>query len=138
MRRRLPTILVLAAAALAAASGALALEDDEGGELGPEDRKAAKAAEDAALRLGQKTFADPSLGTNGKSCSVCHDNPRRPDLSLKGVAAKFPKWDRTAGKVLTLQQKFAQMQQRSLKAGKPLPLGDDRWNGLELYLRGLK
>jgi cytochrome c len=135
--RRLPAILLLAAAALAAATGALALGGDDDAPS-PEDLKAAKIAEDAALKLGQRVFTDPSLGTNGKSCNVCHDNPKRPDLRLKGVAEKFPRWDRNAGKVLSLQQKFAQMQQRSLKAGKPIPLGDDRWNGLEVYLRSLR
>ena len=54
------------------------------------------------------------------------------------MASRFPRWDRNAGKVITLQQKFVQMQERSLKAKKTLPLGDDRWNALEMHLRGLK
>lgn len=121
------------AAALLPVALALAAQD-----LGPEDQKAAKAAEEKALELGKRVFTDPSLGTADRACSTCHDNPQKPQLSLKGVHGRFPRWDRDAGKVITLQQKFVQMQERSLKAKKTLPLGDDRWNALEMHLRGLK
>lgn len=119
------------------AGGAIALALG-GDELSPEEQKAARAAEEKALELGKKVFTDPSLGTAERSCSTCHDNPQKPQLSLKGVAAQFPRWDRDAGKVITLQQKFVQMQERSLKAKKTIPLGDDRWNALEMHIRGLK
>ena len=119
----------------AGAAAALALGEDD---LSPAEQKAAQAAEQKALELGRKVFTDPSLGTADRSCSTCHDNPQKPQLSLKGVTARFPRWDRDAGKVITLQQKFVQMQERSLKAKKTLPLGDDRWNALEMHLRGLK
>lgn len=140
MRRKFALLALLGASALAAAlpgllPGAGAQEEEE--EMSPEDLKAAKAAEDDALRLGRKVFTDPALGTNERSCSKCHDNPQKPELSLKGVAARFPRWDRSAGKVISLQQKFVQMQERSLKARKTLPLGDDRWNALEIHLRSL-
>jgi len=128
---------VLLAAALAASIPFVAAQDEEAAG-GAEDEKAAKAAEEDAAKLGAKVFRDVSLGTNDRSCSTCHDNPRKPELSLKGITSKFPKWDRTAGKVITLQQKFVQMQERSLKARKPIPVGDDRWTALEVHLRGLK
>lgn len=134
MKRALALVLL---PLVLAAGGAVALAF-AGDDLGPEDQKAAKAAEDKALELGRKVFTDPSLGTAERSCSTCHDNPQKPQLSLKGVASRFPRWDRDAGKVITLQQKFVQMQERSLKAKKTLPLGDDRWNALEMHLRGLK
>ncbi len=121
------------AAALAAGSvvaGAVAMEDD--------DEAQAKAALDAARTLGEKVWNDKALGMNDKTCSGCHVNPKRPDLSLKGVHDRFPRWDRSAGRVLTLQEKFAQMHERNLKAKKPLPLGDERWTALEVYLRSLK
>ena len=135
MDRRSALLPSLALALLAGGAAALALGDDD---LSPEDQKAARAAEDKALELGRKVFTDPSLGTAERSCSTCHDNPQKPQLSLKGITGKFPRWDRNAGKVVTLQQKFVQMQERSLKAKKTIPLGDDRWNALEMHLRGLK
>jgi len=122
----------LAVLVLAAGAAALALGEDD---LSPEDLKAAQAAEAKATDLGRKVYTDPSLGTADRSCSTCHDKPEK---SLKGVTARFPRWDRNAGKVITLQQKFVQMQERSLKAKKTIPLGDDRWNALEMHLRGMK
>lgn len=38
-------------------------------------------------------------GTEGKSCSVCHDNPMD---SMKGVRAVYPRWNEAAGEVRTL------------------------------------
>jgi cytochrome c len=136
MRGNVVVPALLAAALAASIPFVLAQDDEKKG--GPEDEKAAKAAEEDAARLGAKMFRDASLGTNERSCSTCHDNPKRPDLSLKGVTSRFPRWDRTAAKVITLQQKFVQMQERSLKARKPIPIGDDRWTALEVHLRGLK
>ena len=127
---------LLLAALLASVPIVVAQEGDA--PPGAEDDKAAKAAEEDAAKLGARIFRDASLGTNDRSCSTCHDNPKKPELSLKGIAAKFPRWDRTAGKVISLQQKFVQMQERSLKARKAIPLGDDRWTALEVHLRGLK
>jgi len=141
MRLHAAALVLTGAAALAAGllpGGALrALAGDEDA-LTPEDLKTARAAEDAALRLGQKVFNDQSLGTKDNCCATCHSNPKRPDLSLRGVGSKFPRWDRNAGKVVTLQQKFQQMQERNERAKKAIPLGDDRWNALEVYLRSLK
>jgi len=135
MNRRRATLVPLGLAILAGGAVAVALGE---GDLSPAEQKAARAAEEKALALGGKVFTDPSLGTAERSCSTCHDNPQKPQLSLKGVVSRFPRWDRDAGKVITLQQKFVQMQERSLKAKKTLPLGDDRWNALEMHLRGLK
>jgi cytochrome c peroxidase len=129
MNRALALLLPLV---LAGGAVALALGDDD---LTPEDLKAARAAEEKGLELGRKVYTDPSLGTADRACSTCHDKPEK---SLRGVTSRFPRWDRNAGKVITLQQKFVQMQERSLKAKKTIPLGDDRWNALEMHLRGLK
>ena len=134
-RHALAATLLLAAGVLAASA---VRGQDEGDDLSPEDRKAAEAAEKDALALGVKVFRDAALGTNDRSCSTCHDNPKRPDMTLKGVVAKYPKWDRATGRVITLQEKFVDMQTRSLKARKAMPLGDARWTALEMHLRGLK
>jgi cytochrome c len=136
MPRARIAIALLVAAAAAVAGAAIAQEEPD--ELSPEDRRAMEAAEKDALDLGRKVFRDAALGTNDRSCATCHDNPKRPDMTLKGVTARFPRWDRQAGRVITLQEKFVQMQERSLKARKTLPLGDARWTALEMHLRGLK
>jgi len=133
MRTWTAAAAILAAAACGLAARALVAQD-EGGAPGPE----AKAAEDAALKLGGRVYADTALGTNDRSCSTCHSNPKRPDLTLKGVTDRFPRYDKNARKVISLQEKFMQMQERSLKTKKPLPLADERWTALELYLRSQK
>lgn len=128
-----PWTALAAAIVLAGVGAAWALEDRE------DDAKSeqAIAAMKAARELGARLWKDKALGTNDRSCSTCHDNPKRPDMSLKGVAAQFPKWDRNAGRVITLQEKFVQMQEKSLKVKTPMPLGDPRWTALEVYLKSL-
>ena len=136
---RVPRLAASLVAAAALAAGAAVLAQDGGdGAMSPEDLKAAKAAEEEALRLGQKVFNDAALGTNDKTCAKCHQNPQKPELSLKGIHGKFPRWDRAAGKLITLQEKMVQMQELRLKTKKSLPLGDARWTALELYLKSLK
>jgi len=133
-RSALRAAAALLVAAFAAAGAALALD----GDRTPEDEKRAKDAEAAAVKEGEKLFRDEAIGTNDRSCSTCHDSPKRPDLSLKGVTTRFPRYDDDAGRVITLQEKFMQMHERSLKSRKPFPLGDRRWTALEIYLKGLK
>ncbi|MCK6478820.1 MAG: hypothetical protein HUU06_00085 [Planctomycetaceae bacterium] len=129
-------LALVAAMCLAAGVRVLAQDHDHGAH--EEDKEAAakaKAAEDAALELGKKTWIDKTLGSNERACVTCHENPKRPDLDLKGVTAKWPRFDEHAGRVLTIQEKFVQMQSRNLKAEKTLPLGDERWTAIEMYLR---
>ena len=133
-RAPLRTAAALLLLACCAGGAALALE----GERTPDDEKKAREAEAAAVKEGEKVFRDEAMGTNDRSCSTCHDSPKRPDLSLKGVTGRFPRFDDDAARVITLQEKFMQMHERSLKARKPLPLGDRRWTALEMYLKGLK
>jgi mono/diheme cytochrome c family protein len=118
------------AAATWIASGTAAAEGDPAA--------AATAAEDASRKLGAKVFEDKALGAGERSCATCHDNPKKPELSLKGVAGRWPRYEKSAGRVLSLQEKFVQMQEKSLKAKKTLPLGDERWTALEMHLKSLK
>ena len=127
MRTHLALLVLLGAAA----AGGVALAFD-----GPRDPKAAQAAEEAAAKVGEKAYKDVGLGAGEKSCSSCHD--KKPELNLKGVVTRFPRFDDEAGKVITLQEKFMQMQEKRLKGKKILPLGDKTWTGLEIYLKGLK
>ena len=131
MRTRLALLILLGSAA--AGGAALALDD---GPRTPAAEKAAREAEAAAVKLGESTYKDLGIGAGEKSCSSCHD--KKPELSLKGVVTRFPRYDDEAGKVITLQEKFVQMQTKRLKAKKILPLGDRTWTALEIYLKGLK
>jgi cytochrome c len=126
-------VAVAVAAAAWTAGGVRAAQDPEAA-----DAAIAKGAEEAAAKAGAKAFEDKALGAGERSCASCHSNPRKPELSLKGVAERFPRYDKSAGRVLTLQEKFVQMQEKSLKAKKTIPLGDERWTGLELHLKSLK
>jgi cytochrome c len=128
---QLRSLIASLVVAFAGAAVAVALEDDD--SKSPE----ATAAMAAAKTLGEKVWKDKALGTNDRSCSTCHDNPKRPDMSLKGVNDRFPRWDKSAGTVITLQEKFVQMHDKSLKTKKTLPLADERWTALEIYLRSL-
>ena len=47
----------------------------------------------------REMWADASLGTNGESCSSCHEEPE----SLAGVKAVYPKWDEAKGEVQTIE-----------------------------------
>jgi len=132
--KRTAAALLLAAAALGGVSLALA-GDGEGADA---DARRAREAEEAAAKAGAKVFRDEALGTAERSCSTCHDNPRKPELALRGVTGRFPRYDEDADRVITLQEKFVQMQERSLKARRTLPLGDPKWTALELFLKGLK
>ena len=129
---RAPVAFALFLVLAAAGGAALAVAE------GPGEDPAAKAAEETAAKGGDKMFHDAAAGSESKSCSTCHDNPKRPELSLKGVGTRFPRYDKEAGKVLTLQEKFMQMFDKKLKGKKPIPLGDARWTGLEMYIKGLK
>ena len=47
----------------------------------------------------REMWSDASLGTNGESCSSCHENPE----DLAGVKAVYPKWDEAKGEVQTIE-----------------------------------
>ncbi|HEY5800124.1 MAG TPA: sulfur oxidation c-type cytochrome SoxA [Burkholderiaceae bacterium] len=66
----------------------------------------------------------------GQSCAGCHGDAGK---SMRGVAARFPAFDKRAGRVLNLGQKIAQC--RVEKAGaEPLPLESDDLLSLESYV----
>jgi len=51
-----------------------------------------------------------SAGTAGKSCADCHG--ATPDVAMRGVAARYPAWDETAGTVLNLADRIALCRRR--------------------------
>jgi sulfur-oxidizing protein SoxA len=55
------------------------------------------------VEQGEKLWGEPA-GAQAKSCASCHGEP----ASLKGVAAKYPLYDRGAGQLMNLEQRVQQ------------------------------
>jgi cytochrome c len=131
-------VLVLAAA-VAAGLAVSALPPGVSGQAG-DGEKAAKpdpAVELAkAIETGRKLFNDKTLGAKDKACASCHEDPKKPKLSLAARANAYPKWDKREGRVVTLGRKIDQMIVRMLK-GKPQGLGSERLVAIEAYLMSI-
>lgn len=80
---------------------------------------------DAAAR-GAALFKDPALGTNGKSCTSCHEDGR-----VWAGKARFPKV--AVGGLHTLDQAI-QICISSALGGKPLPWDDGRVTDLAIFI----
>jgi cytochrome c len=78
---------------------------------------------------GAKLFADPGLGTNGKSCSSCHERPA--DWAAK---PRFPKF--ALDGVRTLDQAIQLCIANALQ-GRALASDDERLTALAVYIDGL-
>jgi sulfur-oxidizing protein SoxA len=57
-------------------------------------------------------------GASGKACADCHGDVRE---KMKGVAARYPKFDAKAGKPLTLEQRIVQCRRDNQQAGDLAP-----------------
>jgi sulfur-oxidizing protein SoxA len=68
------------------------------------------------VERGERMWSEPA-GTSGRSCSACHgDAP----ASMRGVAARYPRYDASAGTVLDLEGRIdACRQQRQGAPGLP-------------------
>jgi len=86
------------------------------------------------VEYGKVLFADPSLGTTGKSCLTCHPEPS----TLAGVGNKYnPKaYFSMAKREMTLKEVINFCVEVPMK-GKPLDEKDERLLALEAYLRSL-
>jgi mono/diheme cytochrome c family protein len=126
-------IIAVSIAAVAACLLAGLLTDPVAG-----DENEAKAAEalKAAVAEGNRLFRDPTLGTSGKSCAICHEDPERPKLALAARAGGYPKWDRRADAVITLGQKIRQMIETNLKGTSPA-LGTASLVAIEAFLMSI-
>ncbi len=105
-----------------------------GGE--DESAKAAEAMK-KAVDEGNRLFRDPALGTSGKSCASCHEDPEKPKLALAARIGDYPKWDRREGAVITLGQKLRQMVEKNVKGTAP-ELGSATLVAIESYLMTLR
>jgi cytochrome c peroxidase len=80
-----------------------------------------------SAELGKQLFDGPSLGTNGKSCSTCHQSERK-----LGVLASKSSW--FGGNAKTLEQAINICIQSTLK-GKALPEDSVEIQSIALYMR---
>ena len=98
----------------------------------PSETQTAKTSD--PVEYGKALFADPSLGTAGKSCLTCHPDPS----TLSGVGSKYsPKaYFNMAKREMTLKEVINFCIQVPMR-GKPLPEDDERLLALEAYLRSL-
>ena len=80
-----------------------------------------------SAELGKKLFYSPSLGTNGKSCSTCHQSEHK-----LGVLASKGSW--FGGSAKTLEQAINFCIESTLK-GKALPEDSVEIQSIALYMR---
>lgn len=85
----------------------------------------------ASVARGEQLFSDQGLGTNGKSCSSCHDAG-----SLKNVEDAFPKFDPVRKRFVDINEAINYMIQERMK-GTPLPPNDQRYFDLLAYIKSL-
>jgi L-cysteine S-thiosulfotransferase len=130
----------VAAAAVAAASAFAAdlpprpVPPRNGSEFqGPEVR--ALQADDFAnpmslwITRGEEVWKEPR-GPRGRSCASCHGEASR---SMKGVSARYPRWDPSLGRVVNVEERIQACSQGSQDAGR---FGDqsDELVGLSAYI----
>lgn len=82
-----------------------------------------------SAELGKSLFSSTSLGTNGKSCSTCHQSERK-----LGVLASKDSW--FGGNAKTLEQAINLCIEGTLK-GKALPEDSVEIQSIALYMRSL-
>ncbi|MDZ7295250.1 MAG: hypothetical protein ONB14_07530 [candidate division KSB1 bacterium] len=92
---------------------------------------------------GSTHFADPSLGTTGKSCLSCHNirdnvsrDPNTGAPGLKGVTAYYPKYSFRHGRVVTVEQQVNYCLEHHMGAV-PWPLDSKAMVELVAYLAAL-
>ncbi|WP_342119186.1 sulfur oxidation c-type cytochrome SoxA [Pseudoduganella sp. OTU4001] len=79
---------------------------------------------------GETLWAAAPPGGNGKSCATCHSDAKQ---SMRGKAASFPRFSRSAGKVITLSDQINQCRASAQQAPALKPESEDLL-ALEAYI----
>ena len=79
---------------------------------------------------GEALWRTAPLEGNGKSCATCHTDAK---TSMRGTATKFPRFSKSAGKVITLSDQINQCRTGALKAAALKPESADLL-ALETYI----
>ncbi len=81
--------------------------------------------------LGEQLWNKPG-GTQKKACADCHNEAK---ASMRGVAARYPVYDRLGKKMVNMEQRINQCREKFMKA-EPLAAESDELVGLSIYVRG--
>ncbi|MGI9380556.1 MAG: sulfur oxidation c-type cytochrome SoxA, partial [Methyloligellaceae bacterium] len=81
--------------------------------------------------LGEELWNKPD-GTQKKACSDCHNEAK---ASMRGVAARYPVYDRLTKKMVNMEQRINHCRAKFMKA-EPLAAESDELVGLSIYVRG--
>jgi thiosulfate dehydrogenase len=116
--------IAVAAAAVLAVIGALALRADE---FTKQDQERWDKEYMSVVQKGRELWTSPKLGTNGVACAQCHPN------AANTHPETYPKFQKQLGRVITLREMINWCLQQPLE-GKPLALDDPRLVALEAYV----
>jgi len=100
------------------------------------------ALEKASIANGAKLYADPSLGTSGRTCNTCHIEMGKSKnmgmMDAKGFIGRkhFPKYFPMANRVMTLDQAVQFCIVNPL-SGKPLAWDDSKLTDLTSYVNSI-
>jgi len=75
-----------------------------------------------AVRQGEAQWRLPA-GAARRACAECHGEAA---VSMRGVAARYPRWDEAAGRPLDLSQRIASCRERHQQAPRGAPEGPER------------
>jgi thiosulfate dehydrogenase len=115
---------VLAAAALAAIAGGIAVRADE---FTKEDLARWEKEYMSVVETGRELWVSPALGTNGVACAQCHPN------AANTHPETYPKFQQQIGRVIPLRDMINWCIQNPLE-GKPLALDDPKMVAIEAYV----
>lgn len=115
---------VLAAAALAAIAGGIAVRADE---FTKEDLARWEKEYMSVVQTGRELWVSPALGTNGVACAQCHPN------AANTHPETYPKFQQQIGRVIPLRDMINWCIQNPLE-GKPLALDDPKMVAIEAYV----
>jgi len=79
---------------------------------------------------GGETLWNTPAGRSAKSCAACHGDAK---TSMRGVAARFPAFDQTSGRVINFAQRINLCRERRQQSA-PLKLESEDLLNLESYL----
>src|SRR3954451_12676376 len=81
------------------------------------------------VKQGEALWSEPA-GTENKSCADCHGDAA---TSMRSVAARYPAYDPTLGRPLSLDQRIAQCRTERQHAS-PLPVDNDQALALSAFV----
>jgi sulfur-oxidizing protein SoxA len=129
------TVMAMIALLVLGAQASLAAEPRRSGYDDASAETRAMQDDDAAnpaflwVAQGQTLWTTPT-GSSARSCDTCHGDAR---VSMRGVAARYPKFDPSLGRPITLEGRIQQCR-TDRQAGSPLPSEGDAMLALTAYV----